>query len=624
KATGTHEQTTQSYAPAAQQNAVVVRGVKRGPGETFEFPDTIDFAPIKTDEVLYPVSENTQKQEDKIDISTIFDKPEDDKIKNDYTGYKPLDDDIPSEATLDISSANSLRVRRERTRPQKEAEPVAKAPQTPAYEFPPIDFLQNPPVVRTDDVENELRANANKITSTLESFNIHTTVVNVSRGPAVTRYEIAPEAGTKVSAIVSRAEDLSLGLASAVLIEGVIPGKSAIGIEVPNKKTSLVFLRQLIDDDEFKTAKSKLTASLGIDLTGSKIYLDIAKMPHLLIAGATGMGKSVCMNSLIVSLLYKATPDEVKFIFIDPKKVELSIYDGLPHLLVPVVSEPKKAAGALNWCVTEMERRYDLLEARGKRNVSQYNEAVEGDPTAEKLPQIVIVIDELADLMIAARDVVETSINRIAAKARAAGMHLVIGTQRPSVDVVTGTIKANIPSRIAFTMSSQVDSRTILDASGAEKLMGKGDMLYAPVGARLPFRVQGAFVDENEIEDIVSFIKEQSGGAAYDRDIAEQIEKEAEMCGKKGGKSSGQSYEADDDSSDEDPMLDAAIKLAIEEKKISTSLIQRRLSLGYGRAAKLIDAMEARGIVSEPNGQKPRDVLISYEEYLERSMHSDS
>ena len=389
---------------------------------------------------------------------------------------------------------------------------------------------------------------------------------------------------------------------------------------MPNKSVATVYLRELIDDDQFKTAKSKLTTSLGIDLTGAKIYLDIAKMPHLLIAGATGTGKSVCMNSLIISLLYKSTPDEVKFILIDPKKVEFNMYDGLPHLLVPVVSDPKKAAGALNWCVTEMERRYDILESKGKRNLAQYNEATANDPSAEKLPQIVIIIDELADLMLTARDVVETSINRIAAKARAAGMHLIIGTQRPSVDVITGTIKSNIPSRIACTVKSQIDSRTILDGAGAEKLCGRGDMLYAPVGARIPMRVQGAFVDEKEIEDIIDFIKSHSGAYQYDRDIADQIDKAAELCGKK-GKSPSPGSEGDDETED-DPMLDDAIKLAIEEKKISTSLIQRKLQLGYGRAAKLIDIMEARGIVSEPNGQKPRDVLITYDDYLEMTMRS--
>ena len=461
---------------------------------------------------------------------------------------------------------------------------------------------------------------AQKIVDTLENFNIHTRVVGISRGPAVTRYEIAPEMGTKVSAIINRSDDVSLSLASTVRISGVIPGKSAIGIEVPNKNVSIVYLRSLIDSDEFRNAKSKVTAGLGVDLAGTKVFLDVAKMPHLLIAGATGMGKSVCMNSLIVSILYKARPDEVKFIFIDPKKVEFSMYNGIPHLLVPVVFDPKKAAGALHWAVTEMERRYDILEATGKRNLAQYNEATKDDPSAERLPQIIIIIDELADLMTTAPDDVETSINRIAAKARAAGMHLIIGTQRPSVDVITGTIKSNIPSRIACKVSSQIDSRTILDTAGAEKLIGRGDMLFSPVGSMSPTRVQGAFVDEAEIEKIVSFIKEHSEEKEYDSKIVDTINKEAELCGKKGKAQSSAGDDGEGGDEPEDNMLKAAIELAIDEKKISTSLIQRRLSLGYGRAAKLIDVMERRGIVSAPDGQKPRSVLITREQYYEMQM----
>ena len=619
--------------------SIVVSGTKRGPGETYTRPqrsdrerkmgniDSFSFTDSTeitiTDETLDPVNAAPRR---KPDLSEIFNEPESEKISETFKN-KPLPDtgEIGTQASIDLAPPETLTVHKTQAapRPPIHAEPPKRSePPKPKYLFPPVDLLHYKPPINDGDVEFELGVKAQKLVETLDSFNIHTKVVNISRGPAVTRYEIAPEAGTKVSAIVNRVDDISLGLASSVLIEGVIPGKSAIGIEVPNKNVSTVYLRELIDDDMFKEAKSRLTASLGIDLTGSKIYLDIAKMPHLLIAGATGMGKSVCINSLLVSLLYKSTPDEVKFILVDPKKVEFNIYDGLPHLLVPVVSDPKKAAGALNWCVTEMERRYDILEARGKRNLAQYNEAIKDDPEAERLPQIVIIIDELADLMLTAKDVVETSIRRITAKARAAGMHLIIGTQRPSVDVITGTIKANIPSRIAFTVSSQTDSRTILDGAGAEKLVGRGDMLFNPVGARIPFRVQGAYVDESEIEDIVGFIKEHAGVGVYDRDIAEQIEREAEACGRK-GKSSPFEGGASDIEDEDDPMLDDAIKLAIEEKKISTSLIQRKLQLGYGRAAKLIDIMEARGIVSAPNGQKPRDVLITYDDYLEMSMRSD-
>lgn len=503
---------------------------------------------------------------------------------------------------------------------------IPEEPPVPEYQFPPIELLALKES-SGGDTQNEMTANAQKIVSTLGDFNIRTRVIGISRGPAVTRYEIAPESGTKVAAIMNRTDDISLSLASAVRISGVIPGKSAIGIEVPNKNVSTVYLRSLIDSDEFRNAKSKVTAALGIDITGAKVFFDIAKMPHLLIAGATGMGKSVCMNSLIISILYKARPDEVKFIFIDPKKVEFNMYNGIPHLLVPVVFDPKKAAGALHWAVTEMERRYDILESTGKRNLAQYNEAIKDDPTAEKLPQIVIFIDELADLMLTAPDDVETSINRIAAKARAAGMHLIIGTQRPSVDVITGTIKANIPSRIACTVSSMQDSRTILDMGGAEKLIGRGDMLFSPVGSMSPTRVQGAYVDEPEILKIVEFLKNQSFGENdenYSREISEKIEKEAARCGQKKGSGGGLAAATAEGEGDDkaDPMLDSAIKLAIESGKISTSLIQRKLSLGFGRAAKLIDIMEQRGIVSAPDGQKPRNVLITYDQYLEMSMQN--
>jgi S-DNA-T family DNA segregation ATPase FtsK/SpoIIIE len=344
-------------------------------------------------------------------------------------------------------------------------------------------------------------------------------------------------------------------------------------------------------------------------------------MPHLLIAGATGMGKSVCINSLLVSLLYKARPDEVKLILIDPKKVELNIYNGIPHLLVPVVFDPKKAAGSLHWAVTEMERRFELIEAQNTRNIAQYNAAIADDPKKEFLPQIVIIIDELADLMMSAPDDVEASICRLAQKARAAGMHLIIGTQRPSVDVITGLIKANIPSRIAFTVASQIDSRTIIDAQGAEKLIGRGDMLYAPVGASKPIRVQGSFVSEKEIEEIVDFIKAQSKGNAYSDEVMAEINRAADLCGQKKGKGGAAAASADGDMDESDPMLDSAIELAVESGKISTSLIQRRLSLGYGRAAKIIDMMERRGIVSAPEGQKPRTVLITREQYLEMKMN---
>ncbi len=496
------------------------------------------------------------------------------------------------------------------------------------YQFPPIELLAKAPQRSEGDVSAELRENADRIIETLDSFNVRVNISNVSRGPTITRYEVEPAPGTRVRSIINLLDDIALSLAtSGVRSDGIISGKSAIGIEVPNKHTNTVFVRELIEDSRFESAKSKLTASLGMDVSGAPVYLDIAKMPHLLIAGATGQGKSVCINSLIISLLYKARPDEVKLILIDPKKVELNVYNGLPHLLVPVVFDPKKAAGSLHWAVQEMERRFELIEAMHVRNIAQYNAAVAGDPLKETLPQVVIIIDELADLMMSAPDDVETSICRLAQKARAAGMHLIIGTQRPSTDVITGLIKANIPSRIAFTVSNQIDSRIIIDTQGAEKLIGRGDMLFSPVGSSKPVRVQGSFVSETEIENIIEFIKSQSTEASYSDDIIKEIEKNAAVCGQKKGKGASPAMSAAEgemaDGEEADPMLDAAIELAVDSGKISTSLIQRRLSLGYGRAAKLIDVMEKRGIVSPPEGQKPRNVLITREMYLEMRMNAE-
>ncbi len=487
-------------------------------------------------------------------------------------------------------------------------------PKKKEYQFPPIALLAEPAEANGDeDVSAELRENADRMIQALDSFHVKVNISNVSRGPTITRYEIEPAPGTRVRSILNLLDDIALSLAvGGVRSDGVIAGKSAIGIEVPNKTTNMVYARELLEDSRFESAKSKLTVALGMDVSGAPVYFDVVKMPHLLIAGATGQGKSVCINSLIVSLLYKARPDEVKLILIDPKKVELAVYNGLPHLLVPVVFDPKKAAGSLHWAVQEMERRFELIEACRVRNIDQYNNAIADDPTKERLSQVVIIIDELADLMMSAPDDVETSICRLAQKARAAGMHLIIGTQRPSTDVITGLIKANIPSRIAFTVSNQIDSRIIIDTQGAEKLIGKGDMLFSPVGSSKPVRVQGAYVSEKEIEEIVEFIKEQKSGNGYSDEVMQEIEKNAASCGQKKGKPAESELS---DVSEGDPMLKDAIELALESGKISTSLIQRRLSLGYGRAAKLIDMMEKRGIVSPPEGQKPRTVLISREQY---------
>lgn len=519
----------------------------------------------------------------------------------------------------DNNSSETLRVEKTPLSEQQLQQDAEIPEPVPVYKFPPLSLLAEPPRRTAADIE-ELEENARKLVETLASFNVHTRIADVSRGPTITRYELTPESGTRVRSISNLVDDISLNLATqGVRIESPIPGKAAVGIEVPNKVREFAYLRELLEDREFREAKSRLTVALGYDVAGDPVYCDIAKMPHLLIAGATGMGKSVCINSMIVSLIYKSTPQEVRLILVDPKKVELNIYNGMPHLHVPVISDPNKAAGTLAWAVKEMERRYELIESVGVRNIQNYNEITYGDPEKEFIPQMVIIIDELADLMMTAPDDVEGSICRIAQMGRAAGIHLIIGTQRPSVDVITGLIKANIPSRIAFTMASQVDSRTIIDIAGAEKLIGRGDMLYTPVGALKPIRVQGAFVSEVEVEEVIEFLKGVYPTPLYDDGAIDGIEEAAERCvqGKKGRGAKGAD---DDDSIFDDPMLDAAIELAVESGKISTSLIQRRLSLGYGRAAKLIDRMEALGYVSPPDGQRPRDVLITRQQYLEMKM----
>ena len=498
------------------------------------------------------------------------------------------------------------------------------------YKFPALDFLQKDPNPATFTVTEELKNTAVKLVETLANFGVRTKITNICCGPTVTRYELQPEVGVRVKSIQNLSDDIALHLAaSGVRIEAPIPGKDAVGIEIPNRTVSTVYIRNLIENPKFDQLKSKLSVGLGMDVAGSPVYMDIAKMPHLLIAGATGMGKSVCINSFIVSLLYKARPDECKLLLIDPKKVEFALYNGMPHLIVPVVSDPKKAAGSLAWAVNEMERRFQLIEEVGVRNIDDYNKITENDPEREHMPKIVIIIDELADLMMTARDSVETSICRIAQKARAAGMHLIIGTQRPSVDVITGLIKANVPSRIACTVASQTDSRTILDIAGAEKLLGKGDMLYAPVGCMKPLRVQGSFVTDREIESIIEFLK-NGVEAEYDDDIINSIEREAEQCfDKKKGKGgdSGDAGSEDYDVDDKEAILNSddamfpAIEIAVDANMISTSLLQRKLSLGYSRAARIVDKLEKIGVVGPFEGSKPRKVLITRQEYLEMKMN---
>ena len=451
---------------------------------------------------------------------------------------------------------------------------------------------------------------------TLQSFGVQTRIIDISRGPAVTRYELQPSAGVKISKITNLADDIALNLAaSGVRIEAPIPGKPAVGIEVPNKDISTVTLREVIDSGAFVEAKSKLSVALGRDIAGNLMLADLAKMPHVLIAGATGSGKSVCINSIIMSILYKATDEEVKLLMIDPKVVELGIYNGIPHLLVPVVTDPKKAAGALNWAVGEMLRRYKTFAENNVRDLESYNEMARSHETLPTMPQIVIIIDELSDLMMAAPKDVEDAICRLAQMARAAGMHLVIATQRPSVDVITGIIKANVPSRIAFAVSSQVDSRTILDAGGAEKLLGRGDMLYAPVGSPKPVRVQGCFVSNKEVERVVDFIKEGQTHT-YDNQVMEEIEKN--VPAEKGAKSS--SGEDGGGFDDHDDLLMDAIECVVEAGQASTSMIQRRLKVGYARAGRLVDEMEEMGIVGPFEGSKPRQVLISKERWYEMKL----
>ncbi len=470
------------------------------------------------------------------------------------------------------------------------------------YKYPPTNLLAPGKTKRGVDSREELRETAVRLVDTLKSFGVDVKLLQVSRGPTVTRYELQPSVGVKVSKITNLADDIALNLAaSAVRIEAPIPGKAAIGIEVPNKEVASVALRDVIESDEFKMAKSKLSIAFGMDIAGKAIIGDIGKMPHVLIAGATGSGKSVCINSIITSILYKADPNEVKLIMVDPKVVELGVYNGIPHLLVPVVTDPKKASGALGWAVSEMTRRYNLFAESGVRDLNGYNEVLEldGEP---KLPQIVIIIDELSDLMMVAPKEIEDSICRLAQMARAAGMHLIIATQRPSVNVITGVIKANIPSRIAFAVSSHIDSRTILDSAGAEKLLGKGDMLFMPMGASKPTRIQGAFISDKEVERIVEFIKDTSQ-VRYDEDISEKI-----------NSSAGGSVETEDTDCDE--LLPKAIEIALAAGSISTSMVQRRLGVGYARAGRIIDQMEARGIISGADGSKPRNVLVSAEDLM--------
>lgn len=516
----------------------------------------------------------------------IFDYNKKEEIE-DLTNSRHRNTNTSKDKTERTPDANKANIK-EKSKEHKEVDMYEQ------YEFPPIDILkQREAKNNTREEEKEVRKNANKLIETLADFGIEAKVSQVSIGPSITQYEVQPAPGVKVSRIVSLSNDIALSLASSDLrMEAPIPGKSAIGIEIPNKDKTGVSLKEIIQSDDFKTIDTKVPMALGKDISGKPIIANIEKMPHLLIAGATGSGKSVCINTLIASIIYRAKPSEVKLLMIDPKMVELSVYNGIPHLLIPVVTEPKKAANALNWAVTEMNKRYKSFSDEGVRDMKGFNKKINDD--SKKMPLIVIIIDELADLMMVAASEVEDYICRLAQMARAAGIHLIVATQRPSVDIITGTIKANIPSRISFAVSSQVDSRTILDTGGAEKLLGRGDMLFHPVGESKPIRIQGAFIDEEEVEAMVDFLKEDNE-IAYKEEIIEEIEKKNQI--------------SEDDEVDE--LFSAAVDLFLDEGQASISLLQRKLKVGYARAARIVDEMEERGVVGGHEGSKPRKILIN-------------
>ena len=537
------------------------------------------------------VTKPTAKKSSKTKEKPIKEEPAEEPFSNGIDEAFGKMDDIVEEPTEEVGE-------KKEEQPEK-AKNMSERP-IPKYVIPPLDLLSKPKATSGDKRE-EMRRTAEKLISVLDNFGVKAKLLQVTQGPTVTRYEIQPDTGVKLSKIVGLADDIALNLAVSTVLVAPVPGKAAVGVEIPNNKVTPVSIREMLESDAFKNAKSKLTVGLGKDIGGNVVIGDIAKMPHVLIAGQTGSGKSVCVNSIIMSILYKSSPEEVKLIMIDPKVVELGVYNGIPHLLVPVVTEPKKAAGALNWAVSEMMRRYDLFKNTGVRKLESYNKLMESTG-GEKIPQLVVIIDELADLMMVAAKEVEDYVCRLAQLARAAGIHLIIATQRPSVDVITGLIKANIPSRIAFAVSSQVDSRTILDKGGAEKLLGMGDMLYHPAGARAATRVQGAFVSDPEIESVLEFIKENVGETHYSEDLEEEIERHA----------TGENGVTPDVEDDGDALLPEAIELAMSLGKISTSMVQRRLGVGYSRAGRIIDQMEARGIISGANGSKPRDVLVSH------------
>lgn len=565
--------------------------------EKEEFLKNIE-SKIKILDFMKNTPKSSIELEEKSEIKINTDSRENADIK---VQHHKLDDKFKTQKIKKIEGNSPIRGNEDVI--SKTQEIQSKTYQNKKYVRPNADLLNINTNLKLDKNEKkELLENADKLEKTLLSFGVEAKILEVTKGPSVTRFELQPKAGIKVSKIVNLSDDIALGLAAkGVRIEAPIPGKSAIGIEVPNKEQTPVFFREILESNEFKNNNYKVACALGKDITGKCIVTDISKMPHVLIAGATGSGKSVCINTLIVSILYKYSPEDVKLLMVDPKVVELSVYNGIPHLLIPVVTDPKKAAAALNWAVNEMTRRYKLFADNGVRNVDSYNELVKKGVIDKKLPYIVIIIDELADLMMACPRDVEDYICRLAQMARAAGMHLVIATQRPSVDVITGIIKANVPSRISFAVSSQVDSRTILDSTGAEKLLGKGDMLFYPVGESKPKRVQGAFISEEEVENVVSFIKDIKSDSKCESEILEYI-----------NSASDTSIKSNEDC---DELLDEAIKIVVETGQVSTSYLQRRLRIGFNRAARIVEELEKNRIISARDGNKPRQVLMSKEEF---------
>ena len=592
------------------------------PGEKLIDPNKRHGKAIAPDEYLRSLRDNVKKKAGSIMDLVENKQPEEESAH--VSEPEPEHEAAPAPASKSKKTENISET-------EQEAMNIAidesqKAPM-PVYDYPPIDLLTQGKHASVAGAEAELRESSACLLDTLDSFNIEAQIIGIVRGPSVTRFELTIPRGIKISRITALSDDIALSLGAANVRIAPIPDKVAVGIEVPNKTVNTVFIRECIGSPAFANAKSRLSFAVGKDITGKPVIGDIAKMPHMLIAGTTGSGKSVCINSMLISLLYKSTPEEVRLIMVDPKMVELGNYNGIPHLLIPVVTDPKKAAGALNWAVGEMERRYKLFADHQVRNLVGYNDLMrsekakaeqteDGHPEQyQVLPQIVIVIDELADLMMVAAKEVENSICRIAQKARAAGMHLVVATQRPSADVITGIMKANIPSRIAFAVASQIESRIILDTTGAEKLIGKGDMLYAPLGEGKPTRVQGCFISNEEIEAVIARIKETST-AEYSEEILEHIEQQAEQVGNNKGGSSG----TNDPGDDEDELIEEAIEVIMDCRQASTSMLQRRLKLGYSRAARIIDQIEDRGIIGPSEGSKPRQILISREDWQEMKL----